>query len=137
MDLTTRSLNFHVDSLGSICLSDPINSGLSARKTASAARSEMSVGSCSEVNSPVSFKPMKDIEDIVEELNEIMENLDLGKSSGYSDKGSNESLDNYLVKDFTIRSGGVSDSNEGTRKPEGKHTNIIHEMCIIISEAVE
>jgi hypothetical protein len=38
-----------------------------------------------------------------------MENLDLGKSLGYSDKGSEESLDNYPVKDFTTRSGGVSD----------------------------
>jgi hypothetical protein len=55
MDLTIGSLNFCVGSLGSIHLSDLINSGPSAGKTASAARSESLVGSSSEVNSPVSF----------------------------------------------------------------------------------
>jgi hypothetical protein len=55
MDLTIGSLNFRVGSLGSIRLSDPINSGPLAEKTTSAARSESSVGSSSEVNSPVSF----------------------------------------------------------------------------------
>jgi hypothetical protein len=38
----------------------------------------LSVGSSSEVNSPVSFKPTENIEDTVEELNEIMEILNLG-----------------------------------------------------------
>jgi hypothetical protein len=86
-------------SLGSIRLSDPINSGLSTRKTASVARSESSVGSSSEVNSPVSFKPMKYIKDTVEELDKIMENLSVEEldkimePSGHSDKSSNESLD--------------------------------------------
>jgi hypothetical protein len=65
MDLRIGSLNFRVDSLGSIRLLDPINPGPSAEKTASAARSESLVGSSSEVNSPVSFQPMKNIEDIV------------------------------------------------------------------------
>jgi hypothetical protein len=72
-------------------LSDPINSGLSARKTAIAATSETSVGSSSEVNLPVSIKPTK--RSTVEELDEIMENLDLEESSGYSDMGSDENLD--------------------------------------------
>jgi hypothetical protein len=137
MDLTIRSLNFRVGSLGSILLSDLINSGLSVVKTASAARLESLVGSSSEVNSPVSFKPMENIKDTIEELKKIMENLDLWEPSGHSDKSSNENLDNYPVKDLTTRSGGVSNSNEGTQKPEGKHTNSIHQMCIIISEAVE
>jgi hypothetical protein len=79
---------------------------------------------------------MEKIEDTVVELDE-MENLDLGESSGHSNNGSNKSLDNYPVKDFTTQSGGVSNSNEGTRKPEGKHTNSIHQVCVIISEAVE
>jgi hypothetical protein len=61
------------------------------------------VSSSSEVNSPVSFKPTKNIEDIVEELDEIIENLDLGESLGYSNKGSNKSFDNYLVKDLTTK----------------------------------
>jgi hypothetical protein len=55
MDLTIGSLNFRVGSLGSIRLSDPINSGPSAEKTTSVARSESSVGSSSEVNLPASF----------------------------------------------------------------------------------
>jgi hypothetical protein len=137
MDLRIGSLNFHIGSLGAIYLSDLINLGPSVGKTASTARSESLVGSSSEVNSPVSFKPMKNIENTIDELDEIMENLNLGESSGHSDKSSNESLDNYPVKDFTTRSGGVSDSNEGMRNPEGKHTNNIHQMCVIISEAVE
>jgi hypothetical protein len=57
------------------------------------ARSESSVGSSSEVNSPVTFKPTKYIKETVEELDKIMENLDLGEPSGHSDKSSNESLD--------------------------------------------
>jgi hypothetical protein len=44
--------------------------------------SESSVGSSSEVNSPVSFTPMENIGDTLEELDEIMENLDLGEPSG-------------------------------------------------------
>jgi hypothetical protein len=126
MNLMIGSLNFRVGSLGTIRLSDSINLGLSAGKTASAARAESSVGSSSEVNSPVSLKTTEKIEDTVEELDKIMENLDLGESSGHSDKGSNKSLDNYPVKDFTTQSGGVSDSSEGTQKLEGKHTNSIH-----------
>jgi hypothetical protein len=137
MDLMIGSLNFRVRSLGSTRLSDPINSGPLVGKTASAARSESSIGSSSEVNSPVNFKPMENIEGIVEELDEIMENLDLGESSGYSDKGSNESFDNHPVKDLATRSGGVSDSNEDTWRLEGKRTNNIHQMCIIIREAAE
>jgi hypothetical protein len=66
-----------------------------------------------------------------------MENLDLGESSGHSDKGSNETFDNYLIIDFTTRSGGVSDSDKGTQRPEGKYTTSVHQMCFIITEAAE
>jgi hypothetical protein len=55
---------------------------LSAGKTTSAARAESSVGSSSEVNSPVSLKTLEKIEDTVVELDE-MENLDLGESSDH------------------------------------------------------
>jgi hypothetical protein len=79
MDLMIGSLNFRVGSLGSIRLSDPIKTGPSAEKTASMERSESSVGSSNKVNSPVSFKPTKSIEDTIEELDEIMENLDSGE----------------------------------------------------------
>jgi hypothetical protein len=81
MDLTIRSLNFRVGSLGTIRLSDPTKLGLLAEKTATAAMSESSVGSPSEVNLPVSFTPMENIEDTIEELDEIMENLYLGEPS--------------------------------------------------------
>jgi hypothetical protein len=84
MDLMIGSLNFRVGSLGTICLSDPKRLGSSAEKTASTAISESSVGSSSEVNSLVSFKPTENIEDTIEELNEIMENLDLGEPVGDS-----------------------------------------------------
>jgi hypothetical protein len=78
MDLMIGSLNFHVGSLGTSRLSDPTKLGPSAGKNASAVISESSVGSSSEVNSSVSFKPTESIEDTIEELDEIMENLDLG-----------------------------------------------------------
>jgi hypothetical protein len=79
MDLMIGSLNFHVGSLVSIRLSDPIKSGPSAEKTTSMERLESSVGSSNEVNSPVSFKPTESIEDTIEELDEIMKNLDSGE----------------------------------------------------------
>jgi hypothetical protein len=50
MDLMIGSLNFHVGSLGSIRLLDPMELDLSAGKTTTMAISESSVGSSSEVN---------------------------------------------------------------------------------------
>jgi hypothetical protein len=55
MDLTIGSLNFRVGSLGSISLSDPAKSGLSASGPMTLAMSESSEGSSSKVNSPVSL----------------------------------------------------------------------------------
>jgi hypothetical protein len=75
MDLMIGSLNFCVGSLGMIRLSDPTRSGPSVGKTASAAITESSIDSSCEVNSPVSFNPMENIEDTIEELDEIMEKL--------------------------------------------------------------
>jgi hypothetical protein len=82
MDLTIGSLNFHVDSLGSIRLSDPTKLDPSAGKTETMAMSESLVGSSSEVKSPVSFTLTENMEDKIEELNETMENLDLREQSG-------------------------------------------------------
>jgi hypothetical protein len=79
MDLTIGSLNFLVVSLGSIRLSDSTKSDLSARKTMKIAMSKSSVGSSSEVNSPVSFVPMEKGGEKIEELDEIMGNLDIGE----------------------------------------------------------
>jgi hypothetical protein len=113
MDLTIGSLNFCVGFLGSVYLSDLINSGLSAGKTTSTARSEISVSSSSEVNSSINFKPTKNIRSIVEELDKIMENLDLGESSGYSEKGFSKNFDNnhQPVGDFMICCDSTSDKS--------------------------
>jgi hypothetical protein len=100
MELTFGSLNFHVGSLGSIHLSDPTESGPSTGKTAIAAMSESSVGSSSEVNSPVSFTMTENIEDKIKELDETMENLDLGEQLG----------------DFMICCGSISDKSTDTWK---------------------
>jgi hypothetical protein len=62
MDLTIRSLNFRVGSLGLIRLSDSTKLDPSTRKYATIAISESSVGSSSEVNSPVSFATTENIE---------------------------------------------------------------------------
>jgi hypothetical protein len=77
MDLTIRSLNFHVESSGSIRLSDPAKPDPSASETKTITMSESSVSSSSEVNSPVSFATMENIGEKIEELNETMENLGL------------------------------------------------------------
>jgi hypothetical protein len=58
-----------------------------------------------------------------------MENLDLGESLGTSDEGSIRNLDSHTIADFTTRRGGVSDSDEDTRRSEGRYTNNIHQMC--------
>jgi hypothetical protein len=115
MDLAIEILNFHVGSLGSTRLLDPINSGPSAGKTASAAISESSVGSSSEVNSPVIFKPTENIKDTVEGLDEIMENLNLGKSS---DKFSDENFDSdhQPAGDFMICCDNTLDKSTDTWK---------------------
>jgi hypothetical protein len=63
MDLTIGSLNFHVGSLGSICLLDPVKLDPSASETKTIAMSESSVGSSSEVNSPVSFATAENIQE--------------------------------------------------------------------------
>jgi hypothetical protein len=121
MDLMIGSMNFCVDSLGSIRLSDPTKSDPLAGKTAIIAMSESSVGSSSKVNSPVSFTTMENMEDKIEELDEIMGNLDLGEAMDHSDF--NQNFSKYIAADFTTRNGGVSSN--------------VHQVCIIISEAVE
>jgi hypothetical protein len=117
-DLTIGSLNYRVGSLGSVRLSDPINLGPSVEKTAPAAKLETLVGSSSEVNSPVSFKPTKNRKSTVKELGEIMENLDLEESSGYSNMDSDENFDNnyHPGKDFTVCCDNISDKSTNTWK---------------------
>jgi hypothetical protein len=78
MDLAIGSLSFRVGSLGSIRLSDPTKSDPSVEKTETMAMSDSSVGSSSEVNSLVSFTTTENIEDKIKEVDETMENLNLG-----------------------------------------------------------
>jgi hypothetical protein len=75
-DQMIGSLNFHVESLGLILLSDPLDPSASEVKTI--AMSESSVGSSSEANSPASFATTKIAGEKIAELDETMENLDLG-----------------------------------------------------------
>jgi hypothetical protein len=117
MDLTIGSFNFRVGFLGSVRLSDPINSGPSAGQTAIAATLGTSAGSSSEVNLPISIKPTKGKGNTIEELNEIMENLDFEESSGYSDMASDENFDNisnYSREDFIACCSDVSSNFEDT-----------------------
>jgi hypothetical protein len=118
MDLTIGSFNFCIGSLGLICLSDLINSGPSAGKTAIAVTSETSVGSSSKVNSPISMKPMETKGNTIEELDKIMEILDPKDSLGHSDmdfKGNFSSISNHSSKEDCMAyygnvSGGSSDT---------------------------
>jgi hypothetical protein len=115
MDLKIGSFNFHVGSLGSLRLSDPIPSGPSAGKTTAAAISETSVGSSSEVNSPANIKLAESKRNIIDKLEKIMENLDLKESSNYSDmesEGNSDSISNYSKEDFTACYGDISYSSE-------------------------
>jgi hypothetical protein len=78
---------------------------------------ETSVGSSSEVNSPVSIKSTKGSS--VEELDKIMENLDLEESSSYSDMGSDgnsNQSNSYSEEDFMVRYGNVSNNSHNTWK---------------------
>jgi hypothetical protein len=99
--------------------------------------SNSSVGSSSEVNSPVSFTPMKMIGCTVEELNEIMGNLYLEEASDHSDKGSSQNFGKSATTDFTTHNGGVSNNDKNTQRSEERYNNNVHQVCIIITEAVQ
>jgi hypothetical protein len=100
MDLTIGSMNFRVGFLGSIRLSDPAKPDPSASETKTIAMSESSVGSSYEVNSPVSFATIENTGEKIEELDETMENLDLGDQ----------------LKDFMICYDDTSDKSTDTWK---------------------
>jgi hypothetical protein len=97
MDLTIESLNFRVGSLGSIRLSDPAKPDPSASEAKTIAMSESSMGSSSEANSPVSFTTTEITGEKIAELNETMENLDLGDQLEdlmiFRDDASDKSID--------------------------------------------
>jgi hypothetical protein len=112
MELTIGSLSFCVGLLGSIHLSDPTKLDPSASKIKTITMSGSSVGSSSEVNSPVSFATTEDTGEKIEELDETTEKLDVGETVGQSYPSQ---------KDFITQTGGVSSN--------------IQQLCVIITEA--
>jgi hypothetical protein len=114
MKLTIGSLSF-CDGFSSLThLSDPAKLDLSASKAKTITMSRSSVGSSSEVNSPVSFAAAENTKGKIEELAEIRKELDI---EGAMDKS------HTSQKDFVTQSGGVSRN--------------IHQLCVIITKAAE
>jgi hypothetical protein len=111
MELTIGSLSFYIGPSGLTRLLDPAKSGPSVSKIKTITMSGSSVGSSSEVNSPVSFAATENTQKEIEELNEEHD------IEGIVDK----SCDSQ--RDFATGSSGVSGG--------------IHQLCVIIIEAAE
>jgi hypothetical protein len=73
-ELTIGSLIFYVGPLGSTRLSDPTKLDLSASKIKTITMSRSSVGSSSEVNSPVSFAAAENTQRKIKEFDGTREN---------------------------------------------------------------
>jgi hypothetical protein len=114
MQLKIGSLNFLVGSSGLTRLLDLEKLDPSASEIKTIAMSGSSVGSSSEVNSPVSFTTAKNTRGKIDELDETMEKLDIGETVDQSYPSQ---------KDFITRSGGVFGN--------------IHQLCAIVIEAAE
>jgi hypothetical protein len=114
MELTIGSLSFYVGPSGSTRLSDPAKSGPSAIKAERITISGSSVGSSSEVNSPVSLTTTENMQKRLEEFDETR---------------GNPNMEDTVVKphdsprDFATGSSGVSRS--------------VHQLYVIITEAAE
>jgi hypothetical protein len=114
MESTIGILSFYVEPSGSTRLSDPAESGPSASIAKKITLSGASVGSSSEVNSPVSFAAIENTKSGLEKLDETQGEPDEGVTA---DKSYNSQ------RDLTTGSSGVSRS--------------IHQLCVIITEAAE
>jgi hypothetical protein len=114
MELTIESLSFYVGPWGSTRLLDPAESGPSASKTKTIALSGSSMGSSSEVNSPVSFAATENTKKELEEFDGTQEEPD-------KEVTADKSYDSQ--RDLATESSGVSRS--------------IHQLCVIITEAAE
>jgi hypothetical protein len=101
MELTFGSLSFYIGPSGSTRLLDPTKSGLSVSKAEKITVSESSVGSSSEVNSPVSLTATGDTEDKLEEFDETRGKPGMEKAVAKTHDSS---------RDFAIESSGVSRS---------------------------
>jgi hypothetical protein len=114
MKLTIRSLSFYIGPSGSTRLLDPAKSGPSTRKTNTITISGSSMGSSSEVNSPVSLAATEKVQKKLEEFNETREKPDM-EATVVTPHDS--------TKDFATGSSGVSRS--------------VHQLCVIITEAAK
>jgi hypothetical protein len=114
MELTIGSLSFYVGPSGSTRLSDPAKSGPSASKAERITISGSSVGSSSEVNSPVSRTTTEDMQKRLEEFDE---------TRGKPDMEATVVEPHDSPRDFATESSGVSRS--------------VHQLCVIITEAAE
>jgi hypothetical protein len=114
IELTIGSLSFYVGPLGSVRLSDLTKSGPSASKTKTITKSGSSVGSSSEVNSPVSLAATENLQKKLEEFDETQGEPDVEVKV---DKPHDSS------RDFATGSSGISRS--------------IHQLSVIITKAAE
>jgi hypothetical protein len=114
MELTIGSLSFCVGLSGSIRPSDPTKLDSSASKIKTITMSGLSVGSSSEVNSPVSFATAEDTGGKIKEFDETTKKLDIEETVGQSYPSQ---------KDFITQNGGVFAN--------------IQQVCVIITEAAE
>jgi hypothetical protein len=114
IELTIGSLSFYVGPSGSTHLSDPAKSGPSAGKTKRITMSGSSVGSSSEVNSPVSLAATENMQKKLEEFD---------KTRGEPDVEATVDKLHDSPRDFATGSSGISRS--------------IQQLCIIITEAAE
>jgi hypothetical protein len=99
--LTIGSLSFYIGPSGSTRLSDPAKSGPSTSKTKTITMSGSSVGSSSEVNSPVSLAAIENMQKKLEEFNQ---------TRGKPDMEATVVKPHDSPKDFATGSSGVSRS---------------------------
>jgi hypothetical protein len=114
MELTIGSLSFYVGPSGSTCLSDLVKLGPSASKAERITISGTSVGSSSEVNSPVSLIATENMQKRLVEFD---------KTQGKPDMEATVVKPHDSPRDFATKSSGVSRS--------------VHQLCVIITEAAE
>jgi hypothetical protein len=113
-ELMIGSLSIYVGTSGSTRLSDPAKSGPLASKVKRITISGSSVGSSSEVNSPVRPTTTEDMQKKLEEFD---------KTRGKPDMEAIAFKTYDSSRDFAIKSNGVSRS--------------VHQLCVIITEATE
>jgi hypothetical protein len=114
MELTFGSLSFYIRPSGSTRLSDPTKTNPSASKTERITTSGSSVGSSSEVNSPVSLTAVEDMVETLEEFDETRGKPDVEEEVAKTHDSS---------RDFAIENNGAS--------------RTVHQLCVIITEAAE